>query len=181
MNKRTKIVATLGPATDRPEVLESMIRSGVDVVRINFSHGSGDDHRRRVARIREAAARVGKDIGILGDLQGPKIRIERFAEGPVELEEGHRFALDTSLGPNEGTVASVGVTYKDLPGDLEAGDPDRPFFEIGIFARFVLGGGRRLVHRRAFSEHDDVDAPVPGAGVKRKASVLRARNTCITV
>jgi pyruvate kinase len=122
LKKRTKIVATLGPATDRPEVLESMIRAGVDVVRINFSHGSPEDHRRRVVRIREAAARVGKDIGVLGDLQGPKIRIERFREGPVELVEGGRFVLDASLEADAGTIDAVGVTYKALPADVAAGD-----------------------------------------------------------
>jgi pyruvate kinase len=120
--KRTKIVATLGPATDHPDILERMIRAGVDVVRINFSHGTIDDHRARVRMIREAAERSGKDIGILGDLQGPKIRVARFKEGSVELEEGARFVLDASLGEADGTVESVSVTYKQLPEDLESGD-----------------------------------------------------------
>jgi pyruvate kinase len=120
--KRTKIVATLGPATDQPDTLERMIRAGVDVVRINFSHGTIKDHRARVRMIREAAERSGKDIGILGDLQGPKIRVARFKEGAVELEEGARFVLDASLGEADGTVDSVGVTYKQLPDDLNPGD-----------------------------------------------------------
>ena len=120
--KRTKIVATLGPATDQPGTLERMIRAGVDVVRINFSHGTIEDHRARVRMIREAAERSGKDIGILGDLQGPKIRVARFKEGAVELEEGARFVLDASLGEADGTVDSVGVTYKQLPDDLNPGD-----------------------------------------------------------
>jgi pyruvate kinase len=120
--KRTKIVATLGPATDRPEILERMIRAGVDVVRINFSHGTLDDHRQRVEMIRDASRRSGKDIGILGDLQGPKIRIAKFRDGPVTLEEGARFVLDASLGERDGTQESVGVTYRQLPEDLKAGD-----------------------------------------------------------
>ena len=120
--KRTKIVATLGPATDQPGTLERMIRAGVDVVRINFSHGTIEDHRARVRMIREAGVRSGKDIGILGDLQGPKIRVARFKEGAVELEEGARFVLDASLGEADGTVDSVGVTYKQLPDDLNPGD-----------------------------------------------------------
>jgi pyruvate kinase len=120
--KRTKIVATLGPATDHPDVLERMIRAGVDVVRINFSHGTPDDHRQRVGMIRAAARRSGKDIGILGDLQGPKIRVARFRDGPVTLEEGERFVLDASLGDADGTIEAVGVTYKQLPEDLESGD-----------------------------------------------------------
>ena len=120
--KRTKIVATLGPATHSPQVLDGMIRAGVDVVRINFSHGTPDDHRQRVRMIREASHRCGKDIGILGDLQGPKIRVARFRDGAVTLEEGARFVLDASLGESDGSVESVGVTYKQLPDDLEAGD-----------------------------------------------------------
>ena len=120
--KRTKIVATLGPATDNPETLERLIRAGVDVVRINFSHGTVADHRHRVEMIRAASEHTGKEIGILGDLQGPKIRIAKFRDGPVELAEGARFVIDASLGDDEGTVESVGVTYKTLPDDLKAGD-----------------------------------------------------------
>jgi pyruvate kinase len=88
MAKRTKIVATLGPATDRPGVVEGILRAGADVLRLNFSHGTAADRDRRVAEARAAAARVGRDIAILGDLQGPKIRVERFAAGPVELVDG---------------------------------------------------------------------------------------------
>ncbi|HSP01825.1 MAG TPA: pyruvate kinase, partial [Thioalkalivibrio sp.] len=95
--RRTKIVATLGPATDSPAVLEKLVRAGVDVVRINFSHGKADEHRRRVEMIRKAADSVGRVVGVLGDLQGPKIRIARFAEGGVELNEGDAFVLDASL------------------------------------------------------------------------------------
>ncbi len=122
MKKRTKIVATLGPATDRPGVLEAMVAAGVDVVRVNFSHGGREDHVRRVQAVREAAARVGKDVGVLGDLQGPKIRIEKFRDGPVELEEGSSFTLDASLAEDAGTAGAVGVTYKALPDDVAAGD-----------------------------------------------------------
>ncbi|HWP94612.1 MAG TPA: pyruvate kinase [Gammaproteobacteria bacterium] len=120
--RRTKIVATLGPATDNPGVLEQMIRAGVDVVRINFSHGTEDDHRRRVEQARRAAAVVGKDIGVLADLQGPKIRIERFREGAIVLEDGARFTLDASLPADAGTREAVGIAYKDLPRDVKPGD-----------------------------------------------------------
>ena len=122
MAKRTKIVATLGPATDRPGVLDGILRAGADVLRLNFSHGSAADRDRRVAEARAAAARVGRDIGILGDLQGPKIRVERFAAGPVELVDGERFALDASLAADAGNVHVVGVTYKNLPRDVRPGD-----------------------------------------------------------
>ncbi len=120
--KRTKIVATLGPATDSPQVLESMFRAGVDVVRINFSHGGPADHRRRIDLIRSVAARIGKDVGVIGDLQGPKIRIERFRDGAVELGEGDPFTLDVSLGDDDGDETAVGVTYKALPRDVSVGD-----------------------------------------------------------
>jgi pyruvate kinase len=122
MAKRTKIVATLGPATDRPGVLEAMIRAGVDVVRINFSHGTHAERERRVAAVREASRALGRDIGILGDLQGPKIRVERFVAGPVELRDGARFTLDASLAADAGDERVVGITYKALPQDVSAGD-----------------------------------------------------------
>ena len=120
--KRTKIVATLGPATDRPGVLERMLRAGVDVVRLNFSHGTPADRERRVRELRETAARLGRDVAILGDLQGPKIRVERFAAGPVELKEGAPFALDAGLAPDAGDERAVGVAYKSLPHDVRPGD-----------------------------------------------------------
>ena len=120
--KRTKIVATLGPATDNPEVLESLFRAGVDVVRINFSHGSAEDHRKRVEMIHEVSARVGEDVAVLGDLQGPKIRTERFRDGPVTLEEGGRFVLDVARAADAGDRHAVGVTYKELPQDVSSGD-----------------------------------------------------------
>jgi pyruvate kinase len=122
VTKRTKIVATLGPATDRPGVLEAILRAGADVVRINFSHGTLADRERRINEVRETAARIGRDIGILGDLQGPKIRVERFADGPVELVDGASFALDASLAAEAGDEHAVGVAYKALPQDVHAGD-----------------------------------------------------------
>jgi pyruvate kinase len=122
VNRRTKIVATLGPATDDLQVLQKMVEAGTDVVRVNFSHGKTEDHARRVELVREAATRAGGYVGVLGDLAGPKIRIERFADGPVNLVEGESFTLDVSLNPHEGTVKSVGVAYKDLPRDVRAKD-----------------------------------------------------------
>jgi len=122
MPRRTKIVATLGPATDKAGVLEAMIQAGLDVARVNFSHGTADDHRRRVQTVRETAARLGRDVGVLGDLQGPKIRIGGFADGPVQLEDGQIFTLDADLPDIAGTTASVGITYKALPHDVAPGD-----------------------------------------------------------
>lgn len=120
--RRTKIVTTLGPATDNPKVLAEMIRAGADVVRVNFSHGRFEDHAKRVHMVREAAASVGRYVGILGDLGGPKIRIDRFANGPIQLEEGAAFTLDTALDPNAGNQQAVGVSYKPLSRDVHPGD-----------------------------------------------------------
>lgn len=122
MAKRTKIVATLGPATDRPGVLDALLQAGANVVRLNFSHGTAEDRRRRVAAVRAAAHRAGRDIGILGDLQGPKIRVERFAAGPVELADGDTFALDASLAADAGDRHGVGIAYKELSRDVSPGD-----------------------------------------------------------
>ncbi|MES2490411.1 MAG: pyruvate kinase, partial [Pseudomonadota bacterium] len=122
MRRRTKIVATLGPATDSPEVLKRLIAAGVDVVRLNFSHGKAEDHQRRAMAVRAVAAELKRDVGILADLQGPKIRIESFADGPVDLQEGQTFTLDTALGTNAGDITVVGCAYEELPQDVAPGD-----------------------------------------------------------
>jgi pyruvate kinase len=120
--RRTKIVATLGPATDEPGVLEEMMRAGLDVARINFSHGGKEEQRRRILAVRAAAERVGRPVGILADLSGPKIRIESFTNGKILLAEGQPFALDIALDPNSGNEREVGCAYKDLVKDVKAGD-----------------------------------------------------------
>lgn len=120
--RRTKIVATLGPATDDPKLLTDMVRAGVDVVRLNFSHGATADHARRLDLVRTAARQAGRYVGVLGDLAGPKIRIERFLTGRVELADGAQFALDASLAVDAGTERAVGIAYKKLPSDVSAGD-----------------------------------------------------------
>jgi pyruvate kinase len=122
MQRRTKIVTTLGPATDDPNVLAAMIRAGADVVRLNFSHGRPEEHARRMELVRRAAASADRYVGVLGDLRGPKIRIDRFAAGPVTLNEGQPFILDVSLDAEAGTAQSVGVAYKELPRDVRTND-----------------------------------------------------------
>ncbi|MGH8295588.1 MAG: pyruvate kinase [Steroidobacteraceae bacterium] len=120
--KRTKIVATVGPATDDIAVLTDMMRAGLDVVRLNASHGTIEDHRRRLGMVREAAQHANKCVGVLLDLGGPKIRIESFRDGKVMLQEGQPFTLDTALDSKAGTVEQVGCAYKDLPKDVGPGD-----------------------------------------------------------
>ncbi|MGI1671761.1 MAG: pyruvate kinase [Neptuniibacter sp.] len=122
MLKRTKIVATLGPATDKPGVLEEILRNGVNTVRLNFSHGSADDHKKRAAEVRQTARKLGLPVAILGDLQGPKIRISRFKNDKIKLAVGDRFALDATLGNNDGDETQVGIDYKALPEDSSPGD-----------------------------------------------------------
>ncbi|WP_249978137.1 pyruvate kinase [Vreelandella olivaria] len=120
--RRTKIVATLGPASDRPGVLEATLKAGVDVVRLNFSHGSVDDHRRRLNDVRTIAQRLGRSVAVLGDLQGPKIRISRFVDGAVHLSVGQVFVLDMALDANSGNAERVGCDYKALITDVIPGD-----------------------------------------------------------
>ena len=120
--RRTKIIATLGPATDAPGALKQLLAEGVDVVRLNLSHGTSDDHRARAAAVRSAAAELGREVAVLADLQGPKIRIERFAAGPVELEPGAPFTLDCREDAPAGDATRVGVSYHDLWRDLRPAD-----------------------------------------------------------
>src|SRR5690606_11673145 len=118
----TRILATLGPASDAPGVLEALVRAGVNAVRLNFSHGVPADHVRRAQQVREAAARAGVEVGILADLPGPKIRIDRFEGGRVELRAGDRFDLYARADAPMGDARGVGVSYLGLPGDVAPGD-----------------------------------------------------------
>jgi len=120
MPRHTKIVATLGPSSTDPQVLERMVHAGIDVVRMNFSHGKAEDHVARAEAIREASARAGRPVGILADLQGPKIRVGRFADGRVTLQKDAEFILDSRCDLGNGQ--RVGLDYKDLPKDVKAGD-----------------------------------------------------------
>ena len=119
MFRSTKIVATLGPASSEPAILERMVRAGVDVVRLNFSHGTADDHLKRAALVKEIGSKVGRTVAILCDLQGPKIRVGKFKEGRITLEKGQRFVLDAGIAI--GDLDRAGLDYKELPRDVEAG------------------------------------------------------------
>ena len=122
MPRRTKIVATLGPATDDPSVIDSLIDAGVDVVRINLSHGSHEEHASRAEHVRNRARACGRQVGVLVDLQGPKNRCGALSDGPVQLAEGDTFTLDVDYPIDRGNREIVGCTYRELPEDLSRGD-----------------------------------------------------------
>ncbi|WP_431036868.1 pyruvate kinase [Streptomyces sp. P6-2-1] len=119
--RRSKIVCTLGPAVDSYDQLKALIEAGMNVARLNMSHGSHEEHLGRYQRVRQAAADAGKTVGVLFDLQGPKIRLETFADGPVELTRGDEFTITVEDVPGDRTIC--GTTYKGLPGDVAKGDP----------------------------------------------------------
>ncbi len=120
--RRTKIVTTLGPATDKGNTLEDIIRAGANVVRMNFSHGSEQDHIDRAKKVRAISKKLGVHIAILGDLQGPKIRISTFANDKITLKTEDTFILDALLPPGKGDFSRVGLDYKALPQDLSKND-----------------------------------------------------------
>ncbi|HEX4479642.1 MAG TPA: pyruvate kinase [Rudaea sp.] len=120
--RRTKIIATLGPATDAPGMLKTILDEGVDIVRLNLSHGAPDDHKRRADEARAAAAELGREVAVLADLQGPKIRIAKFSAAPVILEPGHAFALECDANTPPGDIDRIGVSYLNLYKDVKPGD-----------------------------------------------------------
>lgn len=122
MIRRTKIIATLGPATDKDDMLEKILQAGVDLVRINFSHGKAQDHEQRIHAVRNLSKKMGREIGVIADLQGPKIRIARFITGKIQLVVGKKFILDAALDSDAGTNEQVGIDYKALPQDVHTGD-----------------------------------------------------------
>ena len=122
MLRRTKIVATLGPATDSADALTRIINAGVDVTRLNFSHGSAAEHQERARQVRETAARAGRFVAILADLQGPKLRIARFRDNKVTLKAGQTFVLDAAMDKEAGDEHQVGIDYEQLIQDVSVGD-----------------------------------------------------------
>lgn len=122
MLRRTKIVATLGPSTDDPRTLSEMIDAGLDVARFNFSHGNHDEQKKRLLGLRQTAAKCGRFVGAIGDLQGPKIRVRRFRNNRVTLKRGDAFFLDSAIGEFDGDIDGVGVAYKELHKDVSEND-----------------------------------------------------------
>ncbi len=119
MSRRTKIICTLGPASSDPGMIRAMVDAGMDVARLNFSHGSHDDHRRRIMDVREAAAAAGRDVAILQDLQGPKIRVGDIENGAILIHKGQRLILSTDPADNSGE--RIYVSYSTLARDVDAG------------------------------------------------------------
>ncbi|MGV6858550.1 MAG: pyruvate kinase [bacterium] len=159
--RRTKIIATMGPATDSPEAVKSLILAGVNLVRLNFSHGSADEHKRRAKLVADAAKEAGRCVGILGDLQGPKIRIDRFADGRIQLEPGDSFILDAALDPNAGNQERVGLTYKQLVQDVSAGD------------RLILDDGRIVLDVEKIAGQEIYTVVVQGGPLSNNKGINR--------
>ena len=122
IHRRTKIVATVGPGSDSPDMLARLIQSGVDVFRLNFSHGSAENHAKVAAHIRKQSHQIGRYVGILADLQGPKIRINGFRDGSVHLVAGDPFCLSLDVEAEAGDSRRVGVEYTPLPEQVVVDD-----------------------------------------------------------
>lgn len=150
--RRTKILATLGPSTDKPGVLEDLFKAGVDVVRLNFSHGSAQDHIERAKRVRELSKKTGRRVGILADLQGPKIRIERFKDSKIWLEDGQEFALDINLDKYSGDNTQVGISHEPLAREVKQG------------TRLLLDDGRVVLDVVSVENHTRVNCKVVVGG-----------------
>jgi pyruvate kinase len=131
---KTKIVATIGPASDSPEVLRQLIRAGMNVARLNFSHGDFSGHAGTIARVRAAAAAVGRRVAIMADLPGPKMRIGQFSEEPVQLVAGEMFSLTTE--EIVGSLERVSVSFSELPASVHPGD--RLFLNDGYIEMEVV-------------------------------------------
>jgi pyruvate kinase len=142
--RRTKIIATLGPSTDAREELHDLIKAGADVLRLNMSHGTTAKHTERARMVREVAAEVGREVALLFDLQGPKIRIEQFAGGSTVLQTGNRFTLDAEDCTTPGDNQRVGVSYAGLADDVKAGN--LLLLDDGLISmRVIAVNGRKIV------------------------------------
>ncbi|NUS15812.1 MAG: pyruvate kinase [Streptomyces sp.] len=162
--RRAKIVCTLGPAVDSYDQLKTLVEAGMNVARLNFSHGSHAEHEGRYTRVRKVAEETGRAVGILADLQGPKIRLATFADGPVELVAGDEFTITTEDVPGDRNVC--GTTYKGLPGDVSQGDPIL-INDGNVALRVIEVDGPRVrslvVEGGVISDHKGIN--LPGAAV----------------
>ncbi len=167
--RRTKIIATLGPASAEASMLRTLINDNVDVFRINFSHGDSDTHQQIFANIRETARQAGKEVAIMVDLQGPKIRIAKFRESTIHLLEGDDFYLDANLGEKDGDHQQVGITYKQLPADVKANDI--LLLDDGLIELVVVSVEQQRIHTRVISGGTLSN----NKGINRKGGGLSAR------
>ncbi|MBN6546566.1 pyruvate kinase, partial [Actinacidiphila bryophytorum] len=162
--RRAKIVCTLGPAVDSYDQLKTLVEAGMNVARLNFSHGSHAEHEDRYQRVRKVAEETGRAVGVLADLQGPKIRLGKFADGPVELVAGDEFTITTEDVAGDRTVC--GTTYKGLPGDVSQGDPIL-INDGNVALRVIEVDGPRVralvVEGGVISDHKGIN--LPGAAV----------------
>ena len=150
--RRTKIIATLGPATDKPGMLEKLLVAGVDVFRLNYSHQTHADHEKRMREIRRLSRQHKHAVAVIADLQGPKVRIERFKKGKVKLHEGAKFSINTKLASDDGDETRVGVSYKELPTDVKAED------------KLMVDDGRVVLKVKAVHKHI-IDCKVITGGI----------------
>jgi pyruvate kinase len=155
--RRAKIVCTLGPASSAPERLVELVKAGMDVARLNMSHGEYADHEANLANVRAAAVSVGRPVGVLADLQGPKIRLGRFASGKEVLVEGATFTI--TVEDVAGDVDRCGTTYKGLPGDVNVGD------------RILIDDGRLMLRATAVTDTDVVTEVVVGGAVSNNKGI----------
>lgn len=162
--RRAKIVCTLGPAVDSYDQLKTLAEAGMNVARFNFSHGTHAEHEERYQRVRKVAEETGRAIGVLADLQGPKIRLAKFADGPVELISGDEFTITADDVPGDRTIC--GTTYKGLPGDVSKGDPIL-INDGNVALRVIEVEGPRVrclvVEGGVISDHKGIN--LPGAAV----------------
>jgi len=167
--RQTKIITTLGPATERSGELERVILSGANAVRLNFSHGTHQEHKQHILNVRELAEKYGIVVGVIADLQGPKIRIASFKEGKISLKEGQNFILDAQMDSQAGTPEAVGIDYKELPQDVHEGDT--LLLDDGEVELTVLKVEGEKIHCRV----DYGDSLSNHKGINRKGGGLSAR------
>jgi pyruvate kinase len=167
VTRRAKIVCTLGPATASPERIRGLVDAGMDVARLNFSHGAHADHERVFRHVRDAAAATGRAVGILADLQGPKIRLGRFAEGPVEWRTGEIVVITSEDVP--GTHDRVSCTYKRLPAEVKPGD------------RLLIDDGKVAVEVKSVSGGTDIECLVVEGGPVSDNKGVSLPNVAVSV
>ena len=141
--RRTKIIATLGPATDKSGVLEKLITAGVDVFRLNYSHQTHDHHEKRIKEVRRLSLKHKHAVAVIADLQGPKIRIENFKNGKIQLIEGKKFKINTNLSSNDGDESQIGISYKKLANDLKV--KDKLLIDDGRIVLSVLSINKNII------------------------------------